>query len=148
MAVDVAANFKADPANAGWYSDTRTGERLYQGALDALVRDGEDRPLIRGVKLADGFTDGKTARIILGDFNAGGNVVYIGAGAADTWSVEWPGTLLAHAEAALDTANLTISKLQAQLAAAGSAKPDPTVLRNAAIGAAFLDLQSLAAGGK
>lgn len=150
-------------ADGQTYTDTRTKQELYKGAFDALVKAGDTRPVISGTKLLAG-ADATTSRFIVGSLDTG-DAVYIGEGPPDSFTTGFPGNALLHTEAALAalqqqfaeqttalvTADRQIAQLQAQLAAAGTPPADPTVARNAAIGAAMLDVLSLAGvitGGK
>ena len=137
MGADVPSRFTPD-ADGQWFADKQTGERLYKGAYDALVAAGDMRPVLSGIKPLAG-AGATTSRFIVGSLDSG-TAVYIGDGPPDTFTVGFPGNALLHVESALDSANLTISELQAQLAKQPPAPTDPTAQRNAALGGMFLDM--------
>jgi len=55
-AMDISPFYAPDP-DGQWYTDHRTGQRVFKGLYDFLAELGDDRPLVQGVRMVPGTPD-------------------------------------------------------------------------------------------
>jgi len=94
-AMDLSQFYGAD-ADGQWFTDHRTGERVFKGLYDHLQDHGETRQLLRGVTLIPG--EGQDSYIICGDAN--GDAVYVWDAGKNAAVDDWGGHVLLHVLAA------------------------------------------------